>query len=98
MRTTRKWLLPSGKHLEDILYENFKDSVVELTVHSWVVDTGDTSVESCFSDEDWKAICEQVTPLPEADRVLVESMRRFMGVSVCFQHFPLLPGHSFRSG
>ncbi|KAH0607347.1 uncharacterized protein H6S33_002381 [Morchella sextelata] len=80
MRTTHKWLLPSGKHLEDILYDNYKDSVVVLAVHSCVVDTGDTSVESCFNDEDWKAICEQVTPLPEADRVLVESMRRFMGL------------------
>lgn len=81
MSDDRKWRIPSGVFLEDILYERFKDQQVELAVHSWVVDTCDSRVESCFDPDDWKAICDQVTPLPETDPLLVQSMRRFMNVS-----------------
>lgn len=81
MNNNRKWEIPSGVFLEDVLYERFKNEQVELAVHSWIVDTCDPRVESCFSSDDWKAICDQVLPLPEADPLLVQSMRRFMSVS-----------------
>lgn len=87
MNNDRKWQIPSGVFLEDVLYERFKNEQVELAVHSWIVDTCDPRVESCFSTDDWEAICDQVPPLPEADPLLVQSMRRFMSVSVgvrCF--------------
>lgn len=84
MNNNRKWQIPSGVFLEDVLYERFKNEPVELAVHSWIVDICDPRVESCFLSDDWKAICDQVPPLPEADPLLVQSMRRFMSVSgVC---------------
>lgn len=82
MSDDRKWRIPSGVFLEDILYERFKDQQVELAVHSWVVDTCDSRVESCFDPDDWRAICDQIPPLPETDPLLVQSMRRFMNVRV----------------
>lgn len=84
MGNNRKWQIPSGAFLEDILYENFKDHHVELAVHSWVVDTSDPQVELCFGTGDWKAICDQIPPLPETDPLLVQSMRRFMNVIEAF--------------
>lgn len=88
MSDDRKWRIPSGVFLEDIIYERFKDQQVELAVHSWVVDTCDPRVESCFDPDDWKAICDQIPPLPETDPLLVQSMRRFMNVSEGYNHFP----------
>lgn len=88
MNNDFKWRIPSGEFLEDILYECFKDEQVELAVHSWIVDTCDPRVESCFSEDDWKAICDEIPPLPETDPLLVQSMRRFMSVSEVYNIFP----------
>ncbi|KAL0640404.1 hypothetical protein Q9L58_000371 [Maublancomyces gigas] len=103
MSDDRKWRIPSGVFLEDILYERFKDQQVELAVHSWVVDTCDSRVESCFDPDDWKAICDQIPPLPETDPLLVQSMRRFMDVSewsIFFTGGPplILPNVAAKSG
>lgn len=100
MSNNRKWLLPSGDFLEDILYQHFRDEQVELAAHSWVVDTRDPRVECCFEPEDWKAICDQIPSLPEPDKPLVESMRRFMGVSEICNMQPafvqVLTEHSYK--
>lgn len=89
MNNDFKWRIPSGEFLEDILYECFKDEQVESAVHSWIVDTCDPRVESCFSSDDWKAICDEIPPLAESDPLLVQSMRRFMSVSEVYNIFLL---------
>lgn len=80
MDSDRKWNLPSGGCVEDILYHHFKDAPKECAVHSWVVDTRDRSVKDCFSPEDWKAMCDEIPLLPDPDPNFVDAMLRYATV------------------
>lgn len=78
MSDDRKWRLPSGNYVEDVLHSKFSDHQGELPVHSWIVDTCDPDVQKCFDEEDWEAICDKVPQLSQPDKLLVDSMKRFM--------------------
>lgn len=89
MTDDKKWYLPGPGRVcvEDTLHECFKDVTEECAVHSWVINTRDECVQACFTDEDWKAICDEIPLLPDPEEKLVLSMERFMDVSgnsMCF--------------
>lgn len=80
MDNDRKWYLPSGVCVENILYDYYKRAPKECAAHSWVIDTQDPSLQDCFDPDDWNAMCGEIPPLPDPDSKFVGSMLRFATV------------------
>jgi hypothetical protein len=81
MNVAHKWVLSSGRCVEDTLFEHCKRLQVESLLHSWVIDLDDQEADSLFTTVEWNEIQRAVKELPEADRTFADSMMRFSDVS-----------------
>lgn len=81
MSKAHKWVLTSGKCIEDTLYEHCKELPNESLLHSWIIDLDDREAEELFTIEEWKEIQRETRKFPEVDETFVESMMRFADVS-----------------
>jgi hypothetical protein len=81
MSVVHKWVLSSGKCVEDTLFKHCERLPVESILHSWVIDLDDHEVESLFTIEEWNEVQRAVKKMPEADRNFADSMMRFSDVS-----------------
>ncbi|CAG8442634.1 13976_t:CDS:2 [Acaulospora colombiana] len=80
MNVVHKWILASGKCVEDTLFEYCRRQPVESLLHSWIIDLDDHEVNSLFTTEEWNEIQCAVKILPEVDRTFANSMMRFSDV------------------
>ncbi|CAI2195207.1 12335_t:CDS:2, partial [Funneliformis geosporum] len=80
MSVAHKWVLSSGKCVEDTLFKHCERLPVESILHSWVIDLDDHEVESLFTIEEWNEVQRAVKKMPEADRNFADSMMRFSDV------------------
>ncbi|RUS26098.1 hypothetical protein BC938DRAFT_471240 [Jimgerdemannia flammicorona] len=78
MRQDRKWKLPSGKYVEDVLYEYAKNLAHESPIHSFIVDTSDATVMNLFSNGDQEHIVTfNVLPDPEIEDELMDYLLKY---------------------
>lgn len=70
-------MLPSGCCVEDCLYKVFKNISEECSVHSWIIDVKEKSVQECFTQEDWSDIVVSVTRLPPPDTEIAKLITRY---------------------
>lgn len=77
------WKLPSGKLVEEVLYEAFKNKHEQSLGHSFIIDINEPKVQRLFNSGDWQAILEKEPRWPESDESLVEMMSKFLAVSQC---------------
>lgn len=91
MNEGRKWVLASGRAVETVVFEACQamdaDTFTKSIARSFVIDLSDATMESWFSEDEWKEIQRAIIPLPDPDVVLLESMRRFFLVRC--PHHPL---------
>jgi hypothetical protein len=63
----RKWVLPSGDIVEDILYEAFRKRPppdIRDCILNWTVDVGNRYMKALFKEKDWEAIQAEVKAVP----------------------------------
>ncbi|RUP06167.1 hypothetical protein BC936DRAFT_140443, partial [Jimgerdemannia flammicorona] len=78
MRNDRKWKLPSGKYIEDVLYEYAKKLPYESPVHSFIIDTSNATVMDLFNDEDREQIMtHNILPEPQLQDELIDHIIRY---------------------
>ncbi|KAG9307537.1 hypothetical protein G9A89_000016 [Geosiphon pyriformis] len=78
MRQDTKWKLPSGKYIEDVLYEYAKNLAHESSVHSFIIDTSDATVMNLFSTQDKEHIMSfRVLPDPEIEDELMDYLIKY---------------------
>lgn len=82
----RKWCLPGGRFVEDVLFtwavsrgENLKVPR-ESYAHSYILDVDDPVIKSLFTTEEWDTIVSLVLPLPMVDVSLALYMHKFADV------------------
>lgn len=85
MNKGRTWLLAStGRTVECVIFEACKAMDDELFANSlaqsFVIDINDLTMEKWFEKAEWAEIRSHVLPLPQADVLMIESMRRFLCV------------------
>ncbi|CAG8537561.1 9558_t:CDS:10 [Ambispora leptoticha] len=80
MNVAHKWVLASGKCVEDTLFEYCRRQPVESLLHSWIIDLDDRETDSLFTTEEWNEIQCAVKILPKVDRTFADSMMRFSNV------------------
>ncbi|CAG8597963.1 2546_t:CDS:2, partial [Paraglomus occultum] len=80
MNVVHKWILASGKCVEDTLFKYCRQQPVESLLHSWIIDLDDREADSLFTTEEWNEIQCAVKILPEVDRTFADSMMRFSDV------------------
>ncbi|RUP51847.1 hypothetical protein BC936DRAFT_145197, partial [Jimgerdemannia flammicorona] len=77
----RKWKLPSGKYVEDIIYEYGKNLPYESPVHSFIIDISKATIMNLVSEEDQDHITtHNVLPDPEIDDELMEYLLNYRKV------------------
>ena len=81
MSKAQKWVLSSGKCVEDTIFEHCKQQPVESLLHSWIIDLDDREAESLFTTEEWNEIQRTVKKLPELNHIFADSIMRFSNVS-----------------
>ncbi|POG62509.1 hypothetical protein GLOIN_2v611442 [Rhizophagus irregularis DAOM 181602=DAOM 197198] len=73
-----KWKLPSGKFVEDILYEYTINLDHESYLHSFIIDTSDETIMNLFSEPDQQHIRECNIPSePQVDDNLLDFLLRY---------------------
>lgn len=78
MRSDKKWRLPSGNYVEDILYEYAKDLPYENQLHSFIIDTSNETIMGLFNDVDHDHIITYNTsPEPELSNELIDFLMRY---------------------
>jgi hypothetical protein len=81
MNKVQKWVLASGKCVEDTIFEHCKKLSIETYLHSWIIDLDDQEAERLFTMEEWDEIKGEAHKLPKVDKTFAESMMRFSEVS-----------------
>ncbi|CAG8602182.1 3322_t:CDS:10 [Diversispora eburnea] len=94
MNEDHKWILTSGKCVEDTLFEHCKELPNESLLHSWIIDLDDQEAEELFTTEEWNEIRHEVQ-LPEVDETFVKSMMRFADVKTTRELRQVLATTSF---
>ncbi|CAG8664242.1 10929_t:CDS:2, partial [Racocetra fulgida] len=97
MSKAHKWVLTSGKCIEDTLFEHCKELLNESLLHSWIIDLDDREAEELFTIEEWKEIQRETRKFPEVDETFVESMMRFADVETESELRKVLETTSFRN-
>ncbi|CAG8689651.1 7436_t:CDS:10, partial [Cetraspora pellucida] len=97
MSKAHKWVLTSGKCIEDTLFEHCKELPNESLLHSWIIDLDDREAEELFTIEEWKEIQRETRKFPEVDETFVESMMRFADVETESELRKVLETTSFRN-
>ena len=78
MHIDKKWKLPSGDYVEDILYEHAKDLQHEDQLHSFIIDTSNNAIMDLFKDVDHDHIITYNTsPEPELSDELINYLMRY---------------------
>ncbi|KAG0124167.1 hypothetical protein HOY82DRAFT_494394 [Tuber indicum] len=84
MASDCKWLLASGRAVEDVIFEACTAMNTATFAHSlsqsFMLDTSDPVMESWFTEDEWNEIIANVLPLPKPDVVLADSLKRFFPV------------------
>ncbi|KAL7270019.1 hypothetical protein RUND412_007284 [Rhizina undulata] len=78
MRPASKWLLPSGAFAEDILFKAMRNEKQQSAAHSWIIDVHDAKIRELFLEKDWMAIVGKVPEWPENNKLLGDSIKRFL--------------------
>ncbi|KAI8330156.1 hypothetical protein EDC96DRAFT_528893 [Choanephora cucurbitarum] len=79
MNEEEKWLLPSGKKLEDTLKHVCDEKLYEDLCHSWVVDLDDCAFARYLNQEDIDAIiATKAKQLPAVDSTLAASIETLL--------------------
>lgn len=83
-RQERKWRLPSGSTVEDILHEAYHKNLktkhgasIRNSIRNWILDVSDPKIQALFSTKDWEAIQAEIKPLPALDEHFIQSLERF---------------------
>ncbi|CAB4439970.1 unnamed protein product [Rhizophagus irregularis] len=78
MHIDKKWKLPSGDYVEDILYEHAKDLQYEDQLHSFIIDTSNNAIMDLFKDVDHDyIIIYNASPEPELSDELINYLMRY---------------------
>jgi len=84
MASDHKWVLPSGRAVEDVIFKTCKAMDAATFAHSlsqsFVLDISDPVMKSWFTEDEWSEIIASVLPLPKPDVVLADSLKRFFPV------------------
>lgn len=64
-----------------MIYEQVKTLKQATLAHLWVVDLGDSVVESWFSPDEWKHLKSRLLELPPICENMARCMARFASVS-----------------
>ncbi|KAG0634433.1 hypothetical protein HOY80DRAFT_527915 [Tuber brumale] len=79
-----KWVLDSGRAVEDVIFKAcsaMDTATFALSpCQSFILDTSDPEARSWFDEVEWKQITASVSPLPKADTMLADSLKRFFAV------------------
>ncbi|KAG0642381.1 hypothetical protein HOY80DRAFT_639515 [Tuber brumale] len=80
-----KWVLTSGRRVENVIYEACEamdfDTFASSPAQLFILDTSDPVVKGWFSKNEWNEITARLSPLPDADEMLVDSFQRFYSVN-----------------
>ncbi|KAG0642379.1 hypothetical protein HOY80DRAFT_639417 [Tuber brumale] len=80
-----KWVLTSGRRVENVIYEACEamdfDTFASSPAQLLILDTSDPVVKGWFSKNEWNEITARLSPLPDADEMLVDSFQRFYSVN-----------------
>ena len=79
MHIDKKWRLPSGDYVEDILYEHAKDLQYEDQLHSFILDTSNDAIMDLFKnvDDHDHIITYNSSPEPELSDELINYLMRY---------------------
>jgi hypothetical protein len=78
----RKWVLPSGDIVEDILHETFRKRPppdVRDCILNWTIDVGNRYMETLFKEKDWEAIQAEVKAVPPVALPFAEELATRFG-------------------
>ncbi|RHZ83614.1 hypothetical protein Glove_89g46 [Diversispora epigaea] len=95
MNKDQKWVLKSGKYVEDTIFEYCKKLSIETYLHSWIIDLDDQEAERLFTTEEWDEIKNEAHKLPKVDKTFAESMMRFSEVKTTSEFRKVLKTTSF---
>ncbi|RHZ81994.1 hypothetical protein Glove_115g92 [Diversispora epigaea] len=97
MNKVQKWVLTSGKCVEDTIFKHCKELSIETYLHSWIIDLEDREAERLFTIEEWDEIKHEVQKLSEVDKTFAESMMRFANAKTTSELRQVLETTSFRN-
>ncbi|CAG8488396.1 17643_t:CDS:2 [Racocetra fulgida] len=80
MNKSKKWILPSGTCVEDVLFNEGISLSIESLIHSWTIDLSDLETKKLFTDEDWCEIEKTVYKQPLIDENVAKTLSRFRNV------------------
>ncbi|RPB02508.1 hypothetical protein L873DRAFT_408029 [Choiromyces venosus 120613-1] len=84
MSSDCKWVLASGRAVEDVMFKSCTAMDAATFAHSlaqsFVLDTSDPVMKSWFTEDEWTEIVASVLLLPKPDVVLADSLKRFFPV------------------
>ncbi|CUS07412.1 unnamed protein product [Tuber aestivum] len=92
-----KWILASGRRVENIIYEASKELDMEMFAFTpaagFILDISDPQVEGWFSKDEWQEIMSRFSPLPQINPRLSEALNKFLPVkTTTMLHNILGPG------
>ncbi|CAO3588657.1 unnamed protein product [Absidia cylindrospora] len=80
MKAEGKWLLQSGRYVEDIVYRFGQSQEKESICHSFTIDLSDELIRNSFTDDEWNEILttnvKQDIPLSEDVKSLLEALNK----------------------
>ncbi|CAG8613994.1 33425_t:CDS:10, partial [Racocetra persica] len=80
MNKSKKWILPSGTCVEDVLFHEGISLSTESLIHSWTIDLSDLETKKLFTDEDWCEIEKTVYKQPLIDENVAKTLSRFRNI------------------
>ncbi|KAG0128378.1 hypothetical protein HOY82DRAFT_541314 [Tuber indicum] len=84
MDNKHEWKLASGRRVENVIHEACKAMELNTFAYSpaqlFILDTSDPVVEGWFTEDEWDEIIGRVSPLPDVDKILVDSFKRFYSI------------------
>lgn len=80
-----KWILTSGRKVEDVLFEaccamGKQPSTTSVMAHSWFLSLDSTEMKSWLEADEWQEIIASVPKLPKPSEEFVKSLSRFYNV------------------
>ena len=81
MNQYSKWILSSGRCVEDIIFQKGTQLPAESLLHSWVIDLDDLGTKRLFTENEWQEIVSEICKKPKVDEFFAKSLARFRNVS-----------------
>ncbi|CAG8816971.1 7791_t:CDS:2, partial [Racocetra persica] len=97
MDENRKWILESGKCVENTIFKHCKELNTETYLHSWIIDLEDQDAERLFTTEEWNEIKSEAPKLPKVNPTFAEFIMKFVDIKSTSELRQLLETTPFRN-